>query len=480
MSRSFTRCLLGILIGVAASSGAGFAADLPASVDRGKELLLEGDKLADQKEPTEAVLKYKQAFEQLLPGLRKLHFKQEVKRDVTNREDMKAMLLKEIDEEMTPAEFRTGELGMKALGFIPRDMNWKEVMVKVYSEEIAAFYDPKTKTMHLIKEQPVKEKKKRGFLESLLGGKKDGFDKDENKTVIAHELTHALSDQNYDLHKMQKAVEADDDQSMALSSLIEGEATLAMLGAGMNDWEGTKIGAIPAADLDRSFSIMMPFMSLAGGASLREAPVILSESLIFPYLRGLVFCANLTNKGGWNAINQAYENPPQSTEQILHPEKYLDNPDPPTMIDLGRLEPGEGWAEVGRNVIGEMQMAVLLRRHNGKAIAAGWDGDRFAVFDTKVGKLGVVWLTTWDTEDDARDFARQYTRFQTGKLGKDAVSPDEFPDSIRRPVDGVHYVVERRGKDVAVVEGFAAEATDRLLQATFKAGKVEMEPIRKK
>jgi hypothetical protein len=237
---------------------------------------------------------------------------------------------------------------------------------------------------------------------------------------------------------------------------------------------------IPAADLDRSFSFLMPFMSLAGGASLREAPVILSESMIFPYLRGMVFCANLTNKGGWKAINEAYDNPPQSTEQILHPEKYIDQPDPPTAIDLGRLEPGEGWAEVGRNVVGEMQLAVLLRRHGGKPIAAGWDGDRFAVFDGKDGQLAVVWLTTWDTEDDARDFARQYTRFQTTKMGKDAVSPEEFPDAIRRPQEGVIYAVERRGKDVTVVEGFAAEATDRLLEAAFKAGKKELEPIKKK
>jgi hypothetical protein len=454
--------------------------DLPASTERGKELLVEGDKLADKKEPTEAVLKYKQAFEQLLPGLRKLHFKHEVKPDVTNREDLKAVLLKEIDEELTPAEFRTGELGMKVLGFIPREMNWKEVMVRVYSEEIAAFYDPKTKTMHLIKEAPVVEAKKKGFFESLLGGKKDGFDKDENKTVIAHELTHALADQNYDLDKMQKVVEADDDRSMALSSLIEGEATLAMIGAQMDDWDGSQVCAIPSADLDRSFSLMMPFMSMAGGASLREAPVILSESLIFPYLRGMVFCASLTNKGGWKSLDEAYQDPPQSTEQILHPEKYRDQPDPPTMIDLGRLEPGEGWAEVGRNVIGEMQLAVLLRRHGGKPIAAGWDGDRFAVFDGKDGKLAVVWLSTWDTEDDARDFARQYTRFQTTKMGKDVGSPDAFPDSIRRPHDGILYAVERRGKDVAVVEGFNSEATERLLESAFKAGKKELEPIRKK
>ncbi len=456
------------------------ADDLPSSTARGKELLAEGDRLADAKEPTEAVLKYKQAFEQLLPGIRQLKFKHEVKRDVTNREDLKAVLLKEIDEEMTPEEFRTSELGMKVLGFIPRDINWKEVMVRVYSEEIAAFYDPKTKTMHLIKEPTVVENKKQGFFEALLGGKKKGFDKDENKTVIAHELTHALADQNYNLDKMQKLVEADDDQSMALSSLIEGEATLAMIGAQMDDWDGSKIGAFPAADLDRTFSLMMPFMSMAGGASLREAPVILSESLIFPYLRGMVFCAKLTNKGGWKSLNEAYENPPQSTEQILHPRKYRIEPDPPTQVDLGRLEPGEGWAEVGRNVIGEMQLGVLLRRYGGKPVAAGWDGDCYAVFDGKDGKLAVAWLTTWDTEDDARDFARQYARFQTTKMGEGVESPDAFPDAIRRPHEGILYAVERRGKDVVVVEGFATETTERLLEAAFKATKTELEPIKRK
>src|SRR5258708_34779943 len=102
------------------------ADDLPASVERGKELLEEGDKLADRKEPTEAVLKYKQAFEQLLPGIRQLKFKHEVKRDATNREDLKALLIKELDDELTPAEVRTNQLGMKVLGSIPRDINGKQ------------------------------------------------------------------------------------------------------------------------------------------------------------------------------------------------------------------------------------------------------------------------------------------------------------------------------------------------------------------
>ena len=98
--------------------------------------------------------------------------------------------------------------------------------------------------MHLIREPGKADAKKPAFFESLMG-KKGGFDKDENKTVIAHELTHALADQHYDLDKMQEVVEHDDDRSMALSSLIEGEATLAMIGAQMDDWDGSKVTAIP-------------------------------------------------------------------------------------------------------------------------------------------------------------------------------------------------------------------------------------------
>ena len=140
--------------------------------------------------------------------------------------------------------------GMKAFGFSRDDSTQKAVMVKVYSEEIAAFYDPKTKTMHLIKE-PQRPRRRSPASSSALR-QEEGFDKDENKTVIAHELTHALADQNYDLDAMQKAVKDDDDRSMALSALIEGEATLAMIGA-----EHGRLGRLagsarlPPAELDR-------------------------------------------------------------------------------------------------------------------------------------------------------------------------------------------------------------------------------------
>jgi len=453
-------------------SGSPAVADLDADPRTGAKLLSEGDDLADQGDPNEAIIRYKRAFEQLLPGMRKIRFKHEVKRDVTARKDMSSLLKKEIDTELTPAEFRANELGMKVLGLLPRDFNLKETMIKVYSEEIAAFYDTKTKTMHLIKEPEEKVKKSPTFLERLLG-KKDGFDKDENKTVIAHELTHALADQNFDLDSLQNQAKHDDDRDLALSALIEGEATLTMIGAQMEDWNGSIVRDVPAARLDRVFSLMIPFMPLAGGASLREAPVILSETMIFPYLRGLVFCARLTNDGGWQAINDAYRNPPLSTEQILHPEKFRAEPDLPMDIDLGPLEPGEGWTEVGRNVVGEMQLGVMLRRHGGKAAVTGWDGDHFAVFEAPGNRLGLVWLTTWDREADAQKFAKHYATYQSSKMETTLPPLEANPEPAQPKAQGPTYAIRRRGVDVAIVEGFSSDLTETLLEAALRAKKTE-------
>lgn len=456
---------------------AGEPAPAPVSArEDGESLLKQGDAMADEGKTTEAVLRYKEAYERLLPGLRKLPFKHEVKRDVTKREAMKEVLLKEIDLDMTPEEFRASELGMKALGFLPRDLDFKAVLVQVYSEEIAAFYDPRTKTMHLIEESAEKANKPPGFLERLLG-KTGGFDKEENKTVIAHELTHALADQHYDLKAMQEAVKGDDDRDLALAALIEGEAMLAMMAAQMQDWEGEEITELPAKELDQIFSMLGPILpSMGGGPSLKTAPAILRESLLFPYLKGLVFCASMANADGWAAVDAAYKNPPQSTEQILHPEKYGAEPDWPQLIALKGLDAGEGWTEAGQNVVGELQLSILLGGKAGRTAAAGWDGDRFAVFEGENQKIGLVWRTTWDTEEDAREFAKAYARFQTSKLEPGEAEPEEVPEVLSRDRDGVRFTVERRGKDVVVVEGFPKEITERLVASAFAAEAKERGP----
>mgnify|MGYP001024580958 CR=1 FL=1 len=457
-----------------------FADEPTAALKAGTELLKAGDRLADEGKAGDAQIQYKTAFEKILPGLRRIPFKHEVKRDVTKRENLKEMLLKEFDEDMTPAEFEANEKALKAFGMIAHDLDLKGLLVQVYSEEIAAYYDPRTKTMYMIEEPAAAKKATPTFFEKLFG-KAEGFDKDENKTVIAHEMTHALADQHYDLDGLHHDAKSDDDRSLAVSALIEGEATLAMMGVGMDDWEGTEIVKMPADGLDRGISLMTPFLSmLGGGKSLREAPPVISESMMFPYLRGMVFCAHLANAGGWAAIDDAYRNPPQSTEQILHPSKFRKEPDPPTAVDLGALKVGEGWKELGRNVMGEMQTAVMLRRQRGAAAAAGWDGDRYVVFEGPENRLGVVWFSTWDGEDDAREFAQSFVRYQTARMGKNAFQPVRIPDSLWRCVDDVCRVVERRGVDVVVVEGFTGGDTAALVEAAFEAKKTEVQPSPRK
>jgi hypothetical protein len=456
---------------------------LKADPDVGIKLLRDGDSLADKGNPTEAVIRYQEAFEQLLPGMRKLPFHHEVKRDVTPREELRALLAKEFDEEQTPGEFHGNEVGMKALGLIPRDLDLKEIMLKIYTEEIAAFYDTKTKTMHLIKEPEAKKKKAPSLLERLMG-KTGEFDKDENKIVIAHELTHALADQNFDLDKLHESAKGDDDRDLALSALIEGEASLTMFGAQMTDWDGNKIARYPAESWNSALGLMNMFMPMMSGPSMKKAPAILSESLIFPYFKGMVFCAHLTNTGGWNALSAAFHEPPLSTEQVLHPEKYRDSPDPPINVDLGRLDVPDGWKEVVRNVVGEMQLGVMLRAHNGKRTAAGWDGDTFAAFEGPDDRLGLVWLTTWDTEKDAHEFVESYLKFQASRIDPDGPDrPTPLEDYSRLKHKGAIYALERRGMDVAIAEGFPGEATERLLEAAFRSKKTEKtnaEPARPK
>jgi hypothetical protein len=462
---------VGVLVAILtlAAQAVAARADEPAGrsdLEAGLVLLKQGDQQADEGKTTDAEILYQQAMEKLLPGIRRLPFKTTVKRDVTPREKIREYMLKEIEEDETPEEFRADELAMKAFGLLPPGLDYKETLMKLLTEQVGAFYDPETGTMHLILENGDQAKKKAGFFEKLLGGG-GGFNKENSKTVIAHELTHALADQHYDLHALTKSIKHDDDRELALSALVEGEATLVMMAAQASDWSGKSTADLPSEALGQTMGLMTPLLRMVGGAEIASVPPIMSEPLVFPYLQGMVFCARLTNSDGWPGIDVAYKHIPQSTEQILHPEKYRDQPDPPTEVDLGELAVPEGWKELTRNVLGELQIGILLRKHNGKAAAAGWDGDRFALFEGPSGRLGLVWRSTWDTETDASEFFTAYARYQHSRFGGDA--PADGLTSTSREKDGAVYRLTRRGVDVVAVEGFDEKSTDGLAEAAWKA-----------
>ncbi len=493
MLRSHKQLLLGaaaltVLLATAAWTS---AADGPAKSARkpAVKLLAEGDELADKKDYAAAVVRYKEAYEQLMPDLRGRKLLEPVKPQLMTREELKKHMTKLIAEDFTDDELREMDRTLKAFRLVPREMDIKATMTSLLTEEVGGFYNPKDKAMVLIREGD-EPKKKRGLFSRLLGGEPK-FDKDGTKITLAHEMTHAVQDQYFDLEALDKAVEHDEDMSLALTALVEGDATLVMFAEMLRDDEDPKnVLDYPPAAIDAAFGVLRAMLPLASGKTFQKSPLILRESLIFPYHKGTVFVLHLTNDGGWERVDKAFRSPPVSTEQILHPEKFYDKDqlDEPTEIKLPDLTEtvGKSWKPVGGDVLGEFQTTILLAdgpasTRQAQVAAAGWDGDRYEVFESDGKQLGLVWVTTWDSPKDAEEFAAAYANHRAAKLapkpaaGEKAKDKprggDDKPAPLRIEREGRVYVIQHRGDDVAVIEGFSPEITDKLLAQTGDAKK---------
>ncbi len=383
---------------------------LPKLSDEQIEKLTQaGDRLADQGDYQAALEKYTRAYQGVVTRLRGQAFLRAVQPSIFNRQQLGVEMLKLIAEEYTPDELELMDLSYKVFGFVPPQLDSTALMTAMLTEEVAGFYDPDNKRMVLIVEDGPS--KPPSWLGSLLGAKQ-AFNKDEQKTTLAHELTHALQDQLYDLNAMEKGIEKDDDMLLAFSALVEGDATLLMFLESSDEQDISKMD--PAA-MRATFNIMSWMMPLAGGKTFRSAPAIFRDSLTFPYFQGMLFVLAVAGEGGWDRVHQTYSNPPLSTEQIMHPHKYLREIDVPQEVnlpDLTDLLP-TGWEKLGGNCLGELQTSILLKRvPGGSAAAAGWDGDRYEVYRDADGKLGLVYASVWDSFNDAKEFATAYSSYR--------------------------------------------------------------------
>ncbi|MCA9128800.1 MAG: hypothetical protein KDB22_17060 [Planctomycetales bacterium] len=379
--------------------------------------VLDGDRLAGQGDFQSALEKYTKAYMGIVSSIRGQSFSKEVAVAVFNREQLGQEMLRMMRDEFTPEELDLMESSFKVLGLVEPELNCQELFTKMLTEEVAGFYDPDTKRMVLIVEDgPVEDP---GWFSRFLGAK-PAFDKAEQKTTLAHELTHALQDQLYDLNRMEEAIEGDDDMLLAFSGIVEGDATLLMMAESQDE----EITDMDPATMRATFRMMSWMMPLAGGETFRSAPAIFRESLMFPYVQGMLFVIEQANEQGWPSVHSLYARPPQSSEQILHPEKYrqgaqYDAPQAVNLPDCLQLL-GDQWNLLGKNCLGEFQTGVLLRRvPGGNRAARGWDGDSYQVYKNREGHLGLAMLTIWDSEQDAREFAEAYCRYR-GRQFEDA------------------------------------------------------------
>jgi hypothetical protein len=328
--------------------------------------------------------------------VRNLHFAHPVPVLVEDRARITEYVATQIEEE----ELERASIVYTALGLLSADLDVRGLLLRLMGEQVVGYYDADQK--HLV----VRDDIMRSFAEGKPA--EDSNDLTEARIVLVHELVHALQDQNLDLNA-HIHLERDTDASNAFHALVEGDATLAMIGYAL-EREQVPLHRLTGNPTQvRSFSDVVRRSPLAG-SELEQAPAIVRVPLLSAYVDGLSFCASLHGSGGFAAVDRAHSAPPVSTEQVLHPERFA-RPDTPTIVKLPDLPElsAAGYELVREDTLGELEMGVYfgqgVSEDEAKRAADGWDGDRIRVYRTEGAPSAVVWLSVWDTERDAEQAA---------------------------------------------------------------------------
>jgi hypothetical protein len=339
-------------------------------------------------------------IELLTSQLRGLQSLNPIERDFPSRADLREYISGVLDEEMSPEYAARSLLFYAAFDMLPADADLRKVYETLLNAQIAGFYDLDTQVMNVV----------------LFSGDAPGDELPLMEQIIySHEYVHALQDMHYHLEELGFSTEqsiAEPDRTLALQALIEGDATQVM-----NEYAIVATQENPMA----IFSILGSALQSGGLFLPPGTPPVIANELMYPYLAGAEFVTALYARGGWSAVDEAYANLPQSTEQILHPERYIAGDEPiaialrPDEVDYTDAL-GEGWALVWDRTMGEFYLReyldTQLNGREARTAAEGWGGDRYLIFHNEdTGELAWVLRLVWDTPEDAAEFAEAYTEF---------------------------------------------------------------------
>ncbi len=327
-----------------------------------------------------------------------------VNRRLVSKADVEKYASGQLAKEEYAKSFSEAELSMKKLGFLPRDFNLKDFLVKSTGQEIAAYYDPEIKTISMLNWVPP----------------------DRQEPILAHELTHALQDQNYDLMKWMKPgkktneTNATDDAAVARKAVVEGQAMVVYV-----DYMLKPIGRTLEDTPGLVYQMEEPAVKAVIDSQLmHDAPMILREMGTFAYQQGLIFEGELLHKGGKEmAFAGAFARPPRNSHDVLQPEAYINGEKLPRVRipDMSGLLNNQ-YEAYDSGGVGELDVRALLEQYGERRIAnelsAEWQGGAYATFQRKdkpvadvapsTADLALLYLSRWKTPQAAQRFARFY------------------------------------------------------------------------
>jgi len=319
-----------------------------------------------------------------------LPIKEPLKKTLRSKQEVRDYLIREDKEDKNDAERYADDKALEAFGLIPKGFPLDSFMLDVLTDMVAGLYVPKAKEFYIADWIPV----------------------DEQRTVMSHELTHALEDQSFHIDSWIKAARPNDDAELARDAVSEGSAMAAMVDYEMLD-QKVSVRDVP----DVTLLIRAGALSeMDKDPNLAKAPLYIRDELLFPYLAGTGFTQEfLKAHSGWQDLHLIFQNPPVSTQQIIHPDLYLHGvkPEVVPLPEWKGVVPSD-WKLLEENAMGEFGVEEILKQlldeNRAELLAPSWKGDRYAVFeDAKTKSISLVFRLALDNPDDAAHFFGQYS-----------------------------------------------------------------------
>jgi hypothetical protein len=389
---------------------------------------------------------------QQMSELTGLPIKSPLKKQIISRAEVAKYLSETLHAEMTPQEIHVQEATLQAFGLVSPDFNLEKFLISFYTEQAAGFYDPHRKTMFIA----------------------DWVEPDMQRLVLAHELTHALQDQNFDLERFLKAVRPDDDASNARQAMVEGHATAAMI--------QQLIAPLKLEDMPSLEPLMAPIIQqqYEEFPAFSRAPFFFRFQALFPYIEGMGFMQRGLQAGGWKRLNSLFNDPPNTTREIFEPQAYFEK-QPLPKISLPHPAPLasiNGLNFLTENAMGELGyyalLGQLISEDEARTVATGWLGDRYLLYERagagqsaevaqKARQYTLVARTRWSSPESALAFFRDYHSTLARKYPE--LAPDQRSSIdlfIGKAANG-QVILLRKGDECLWAEGIPTEQSDAML-----------------
>ncbi|HEU5451804.1 MAG TPA: hypothetical protein VFU76_07465 [Terriglobales bacterium] len=382
--------------------------------------------------------------------------KQSIKKQFVTRDQVQAFVEKRMKDDQDAQRLQRSEVVLKKFGLLPADFKLQEFLVELLREQVAGYYDPDTKTVYLL----------------------DWLEPEQQKPVMAHELTHALQDQNFGLkkwlrddpkdHDSAQAEVSSDEQSAARSAVVEGQAMAVMLDyllepAGQSVLQAPRI--VDAIEAGMETGNGTPVFS--------GAPLYLKQLLLFPYTYGLDFTRDLLQRGGKKrAFADVFKKPPMNTRQIMQPASYVQEEKAADMRvpELSKAL-GDKYERYDVGSIGQFDVNILIRTYGKKGendkLAESWRGGWYYAVKPKsdaTSDIGLVYVSRWADEAAARQFAAIYAGYLPSRYPGVTAAGDNNWQTSQGPAS-----IQQQGASVVVMESLDAGAAARVREAVDKS-----------